>query len=997
MCRISGIVNPSLPVDSLKTMVKEMCRILQHGGPDDEGIFASEELHLVLGHRRLSLIDLSDNGHQPMTFADGRFAITFNGEIYNYRELKSELKTSGCIFKTESDTEVILAAFATWGTNSFEKLNGMFAFALLDKVNGKLYLVRDSAGIKPLYYAITSEGLAFASEIRGFYPVNYLKEPNELWPVYLMAYGHLPEPVTVLKKVKPLQKGTFLCYEIRNGEHNIQSFKEYSFTENVRDRNEAIILLKHHLQRSVGRHLISDAPIGVFLSGGLDSAIIALLANANSQARLNTLSLFFKEEEFSEKKYQDLLLEKMVCDRNQHLLQESEFHENLPRIFKAMDQPSCDGINTWFISKYAKENGLKAVLSGIGGDELYGGYPSFRRMDKVSLLENLPKQLLKSGKYTGLKRLRRLGYLTLGGATGKYLFLRGQFIPYEIARHLNLPEEQVWKLLKEQPLCDDISGLSQFNQASWMEMNLFMKNQLLRDVDVMSMSHGIEIRVPFLDKEFLDLSMKISSGIKSEGQWPKQLLIDSFRDMLPEAIWNRPKMGFGFPFTKWLANDDYVRSLIDPGSKDFKRFISGNMHWSQFLSLVLIKNRSISLQENVPISADERRGKMTVTDDSIVIPDKKENKAEIKKILFLTLRTFSITGGIEKVSKVAGKALNDLCEASGNEFNMRSMYDESKEVDERYLPAKKFKGFGIRRLQFTGKCVYEGARNDTVILSHVNLLPVGYFIKLFSPKTKLILIAHGIEVWQPFSGMKKKMFFKCDQVLSVSQYTKDVINRLNGFPEERIRVLNNCLDPFLAEPIKKGKDQALLKRYHLKPDDLLLMTLTRLAARERYKGYDNVIKSLRALIERNPDLKYLIVGRYDEKEKQRLNAMIVDEGLTDKVIFAGFVPDEELAEHFNLADIYIMPSEKEGFGIVFIEAMYYNKPVIAGNTDGSVDALLNGRLGVLVNPKSREEVTEAIKNMIDCKEKYLPDRRLLMENFSYPVYKDKWKEVLEEV
>lgn len=997
MCRISGIINPSLPVPELKGIVKEMCHILQHGGPDDEGIFVSEENHLVLGHRRLSLIDLSDCGHQPMSYAQGRYEITFNGEIYNYRELKAALIRSGSVFNTESDTEVILAAFATWGTGSFEKLNGMFAFALFDKVNNKMFLVRDSAGIKPLYYALTKEGLAFASEIRGFNPINYLQEKNERWPVYLMAYGHLPEPVTILKKVKPLQKGNFLCYDVRNGDHTIQSFKKYSFEEKITDKKESVILLKDHLQRSVDRHLISDAPIGIFLSGGLDSGIVALLANADSKTRLNTLSLFFKEEAFSEKKYQDLLLQKMFCERSQHLLQEDEFHENLPRILKAMDQPSCDGINTWFISKYAKENGLKAVLSGIGGDELYGGYPSFKRMDKVSMLENLPSQLLKSGKYTGLKKLRRLGYLSLGGATGKYLFLRGQFIPYEIARHLNLPEEQVWNLLKEQPLCDDISGLSQFNQASWMEMNLFMQNQLLRDVDVMSMSHGIEIRVPFLDKDFMDISMKMSSMIKSAGKWPKQLLIDSFKDILPEAIWNRPKMGFGFPFTKWLANDDYIKSLIDPGSNDFKRFISGNMHWSQFLSLVLIKNRGNFLQENSSISAGKYNEKIILPNDGITSPGNKRKAVERKKILFLTLRTFSITGGIEKVSKVAGKALNDLCEEAGNEFNLRSMYDETNEVDERYIPAKNFKGFGIRRLSFTGKCVYEGTRNDTVILSHVNLLPVGYFIKLFSSHTKLILIAHGIEVWQPFRGLKKKMLFKCDEVLSVSQYTKDVINTLNGFPRERVRVLNNCLDPFLEPPVENEKDNTLLKRYHLKSDDLVLMTLTRLAAKERYKGYDIVIKSLGKLGESHPGMRYLIVGRYDEQEKARLDAMIAEEGLQDKVIFAGFVPDKELAQHFNLADIYIMPSEKEGFGIVFIEAMYYNKPVIAGNKDGSADALLQGRLGLLVNPGSREEITDAISKVIHCKESYLPDRQLLMDHFSYPVYKEKWKEILEEV
>lgn len=956
-----------------------MCCILKHGGPDDEGIFGDDEQHLVLGHRRLSLIDLSDCGHQPMSFADGRFVITFNGEIYNYKDLKEELKKEGLQFRTQSDTEVILAAFAQWGTASFNKLNGMFAFALWDKQNSKLHLVRDASGIKPLYYAITADGLAFASEIRGFKPIPYLQEENKVWPVYLMAYGHLPEPVTVLKKVAPLQKGCYLSYDVKSGKSEMREFKRYFPDGKITNREEAIFLLKDCLQRSVQRHLIADAPIGVFLSGGLDSSIVSLLANSQQQTKVKTLSLFFEDEQFSEKKYQDILLEKMQCERNQHLLKESEFHQHLPEIIGAMDQPSCDGINTWFISKYANENGLKAVLSGIGSDELYGGYPAFSRISKVNILENLPEKLLKSGKYAGLKRMRRLAYLALRGATGKYLFLRGQFMPHEIAQKLNMPEPEVWNILKNQPPPRQINNLSGYNQASWLEMNLFMQNQLLRDVDVMSMAHGIEIRVPFLDQEFVDLSMQISSSVKSAGKRPKQLLIDAFRNILPEAIRNRPKMGFGFPFKEWLANDEFMKSLIHPDEEDYQSLTSGNRHWSQFLSLALIKNRGIStghssVQKSIPVKGRETNS---------------------PKILFLTLRTFSQTGGIEKVSKVAGKALYELCEESGGELKVCSMYDTKTDSDEKYFPAKAFTGFGIQKIKFSFKCVYEGIKNETVILTHINLLPIGFAIKLFSSKTKLVLITHGIEAWPSFHGIKKRMLHQCDEILSVSKFTKAVISGRNGFPDQNIRVLNNCLDPFLELPALKEKDEQLLKKYGLKKEDTILMTLTRLASGERYKGYDIVIESLQKLREEHPDLKYLIVGKYDVKEKKRLDLLIAKAGLTNQVIFAGFIPDGELADHFNLADIYIMPSEKEGFGIVFIEAMYYNKPVIAGNKDGSSDALLDGKLGLLVDPQSQEEVRAAITKMILDREKYLPDQKLLMEHFSYPVYKEKWKEILK--
>ena len=969
-----------------------MCQLLKHGGPDNEGMYINEAHHLVLGHRRLALIDLSPSGNQPMSYAGGRFEITYNGEIYNFRELKSELQNKGVQFKTHSDTEVILAAFEMWGTKSFARLNGMFAFVLWDNRDKKLYLVRDPGGIKPLYYAITKEGIAFASEVRALKSLPWLQEENKSWQVYLMAYGHLPEPITVLKKVQPLQKGTFLCYEIPSGKHYTETFKDYSFSEIIGDRNEAIHLLKNTLSESVKKHLISDAPIGSFLSGGIDSSVISILASGNSDSKLHTLSLYFEEDEFSEKKYQDLVLKNLNCQNDQYLLKESEFHACLPQIIGAMDLPSCDGINTWFISRSAKENGLKAVLSGIGGDELLGGYPSFDRMQKVNMLEALPRQLLKSGKFTGLKKLRRLGYLSIPGATGKFLFLRGQFIPYEIARHLNMPEEEVWRILSDQPGFKDLSTLSAPNQASWIETNLFMQNQLLRDGDVMSMAHGIEIRVPFLDNRFMELTHSIKSEIKYAGTHPKQLLIDAFKNELPEAIWNRPKMGFGFPFKKWLAKDDFIKSVISPETPEYRHFSSGSMHWSQFLSLVLIRNNQNPAPHMVRPS-----GKInTPVTDFVSLLRKEEPVASEpggKNILFLTLRTFSGTGGIEKVSKLVGKALHELKGNNGN-LSIWSMYDEHYDSEGKYFPAKYFRGYGKQKMTFMAKAINKGRKADMVILSHINLLPVGYLIKIASPKTKLILIAHGIEVWEPFSQRAKRMIPKCDLILCVSEYTRNVLETVNQIATNKLRVLNNCLDPFLEEPVESEKDKALLNKYGFQKDDIILMTLTRLASTESYKGYDKVLEALPGLLKTHPDLKYLIVGKYDEKEKKRLDQKIKELEVEPYVSFSGFVPDEELATHFNLADIYIMPSWKEGFGIVFIEAMFYNKPVIAGNKDGSVDALLNGELGLLVNPESLEEITGAIIKVIENKDQHLPDRELLMENFGYEGYREKWEGVL---
>lgn len=593
MCRIAGIIDKAIPNERLYDLVKSMCQILKKGGPDDEGLYSSPEHHLVLGNRRLALLDLSEAGHQPMSYNNGRYYITYNGEMYNFPQLKSELLEEGFTFKSNSDTEVILAAFSAWGTKCFEKFNGMFAFALWDATNSEIYLVRDASGIKPLYYSASDQRLVFASEVRAFKPIPGLQEEDTRWPIYMMAYGHLPEPITTLKHVTPLKKGTYLKYNLNNGEWITSTFSSYNFNEKISDRKDAIEKIKVCLAKAVKRHLLSDAPIGVFLSGGLDSSITALLANDKSNKHLNTLSLYFAESQFSEKQYQDMVLQRLLCNHHQHLLSEQEFHNNFTAIINDMDLPSTDGINTWFISKYAKENELKAVLSGVGGDELYGGYPSFNRMKAVTTLENLPRGILLNSHHTGLRKFRRLCYLSLGGAKGKYLFLRGHFIPAEIADHLQINEKEVWNILQDEPVLNDINDLSIKNQASWIEMNLYMQNQLLRDSDVMSMAHGVEIRVPFLDKEFVTLSLQIEPSVKYAGNFRKQLLIDAFKDILPEPIWNRPKMGFTFPFKDWLAKDDFVKTIIHSGSnsvkKQYKNFVSGDMHWSQLLTLILLQ------------------------------------------------------------------------------------------------------------------------------------------------------------------------------------------------------------------------------------------------------------------------------------------------------------------------------------------------------------------------------------------------------------------------
>ena len=592
MCRIAGMIDRALPTETIKNLVTGMSQILKGGGPDGEGIYCDDINHLVLGHRRLSLIDLSDTSHQPMPYANERYWISYNGELYNYLELKKELIRAGCRFTSTGDTEVILAAFATWGTDAFSKFNGMFAFALWDSYKTDLYLVRDASGIKPLFYSISKQGLVFASEVKAFKNIPGLQKANPHWEVYLMAYGHLPEPITTLHNVKPLQKGNWLVYNTASGIVHQDEFLSYTYSEKIKNRKEAIELVRSSFHNAVERHLLSDAPIGVFLSGGIDSSIIALLANEH-EADLKTVSLCFEQEQFSEKKYQDTIQSHLNCNHHQHLLKEDEFHEYFPSIISSMDLPSCDGLNTWFISKYAKESGLKAVLSGIGGDELFGGYPSFKRIDAALLLQKLPSAVLRNGKFILPQKYKRVSYLSIDGPIGIYLFMRGQYVPNEIAAHLGSYEKDIWNILSDHPPLPNIDMLSSKNKASWVETNMYLQNQLLRDADVMSMSHGVEIRVPFLDAEFIKTALQIHSNVKYSGKLPKQLLIDSFKDILPESVWNRPKMGFTFPFREWLQNSPFATHLMcNDKSNAHQKFSSNQMHWSQYLTAMLIAHHN---------------------------------------------------------------------------------------------------------------------------------------------------------------------------------------------------------------------------------------------------------------------------------------------------------------------------------------------------------------------------------------------------------------------
>lgn len=332
-----------------------------------------------------------------------------------------------------------------------------------------------------------------------------------------------------------------------------------------------------------------------------------------------------------------------------------------------------------------------------------------------------------------------------------------------------------------------------------------------------------------------------------------------------------------------------------------------------------------------------------------------------KKIILFTLQTFSTTGGIQKMTRTLAYALSHIAKQKNWDFNLWSVYDSRYDLMDKYLSSENFTGFGRNKIKIGLRTFEKSFNSHIVILSHVNLALLGLVIKVFNPKSKVWLIAHGIEVWRPLSFIKK-IFVKryCDKVICVSSFTKAQMIRLGHSDADKCIVLNNAIDPFMSFPVEFEKPEYLLNRYSLAPSNKVIFTLTRLASSEQYKGYEQVIKAVSRLKIKFPEIKYMLSGQYDPAEEMRIRELISLCGVEEQVILTGFLSENELADYFLLADLFVLPSKKEGFGIVFIEALACGLPVICGNADGSTDAIRNGELGTAINVDNLDELEKTI-------------------------------------
>ena len=633
MCGICGVIGVESQ-ENAAAILRRMMSSMEHRGPDAEGSLVLQEV--ALGMKRLSIIDLA-GGSQPVWNEDATLAAVFNGEIYNFAELREQLAAQGHRFATRSDTEVIVHAYESWGEDCVRRFLGMFAFAVLElDKNGttarKVFLARDPLGIKPLYYSWTDGALLFASEIRALLGSRCVSPDlsAEAISAYLL-FGSVSEPVSLLEGVFSLPPGRFMriCPTRPADRQTAQSYwptEIFSGTSRGKDPKPRAggtpaARVRTLLEQAVASHLVADVPVGVFLSSGLDSTALAALAS-RAQAGIHTFTVAFPDLKFSEAEIARRTAARLGTQHQELTISCEEMLARLDEAIGGFDQPSMDGINTYFVSWAARQAGLKVALSGLGSDELFGGYSTFqnsrtlRRVARTAQLfpkpaRELTAKLAESSKLVGLTpdatQKALAAWRESCALPDEYFFTRLLFTPQkakQAMRTLNRTEshsELWWQWLSA--AVEQAKSMDDFAKVSWLESRSYLVNTLLRDTDAMSMHHSLEVRVPFLDLPLVHYVFSLSAEEKGWRKRPKWLLVEALQDVLPEEILAQSKRTFTFPWDNWLRGalrERVAKSLADWAPAlamhidgefalaIWKEFLEGRTSWSRPWSLFVL-------------------------------------------------------------------------------------------------------------------------------------------------------------------------------------------------------------------------------------------------------------------------------------------------------------------------------------------------------------------------------------------------------------------------
>ena len=596
MCGIAGIVNfRNHPVED--GSIRSMTDAMAHRGPDAVGFFS--EGPLAFGHLRLSIIDLSSAANQPFTSNSGRYILIFNGEIYNYMEVKAQIPDYA--FRTTSDTEMIIAAYEKWGPGCLKYFRGMFALAIWDRQEKEMFIARDRMGVKPLYYYKDEERLIFASECRAILATGMVsRKLSEKGMVDYFSYQSVSYPYSVIDGVLQLEAGAWMT--IRDGKIKKELYWDVTRPAvhfDFSDKASVQKRIRELMLQSIERRLVSDVPVGAFLSGGIDSsAVVGLMAEA-SPARPNTFTISFEEKEYDESSYANIVAKKFNTRHTNILLKPTVFLDELQNALDALDTPSGDGINTYVVSKAIRQNGMTVALSGVGGDELFAGYPFFEQYTRIQGwggLWKIPPPLRRglagiwsAGQAGGRKgRIAQILRLPSNGIDQVYPVFRQILSPSLLEELTSLPggDPPVTALIEE------LSGRRQqlqrmplLSQVSAAEYLGYTQHTLLKDTDQMSMAVSLEVREPFFDQDLVEFVLSVPDNLKKP-VYPKSLLVESLKPLLPDEVVFRKKQGFLFPWKIWLRND--LRAFCDQRLKNMaqRSFIHGKNlmdHWERFL------------------------------------------------------------------------------------------------------------------------------------------------------------------------------------------------------------------------------------------------------------------------------------------------------------------------------------------------------------------------------------------------------------------------------
>ena len=643
MCGLAGLMrlDGRVTVEDVGAVLR-MLDAQDHRGPDDWGLLLpdaaakSRELgpllgrldpaHVmtypverssattVLGVRRLAILDRSPRGRMPMGSANRRGWLAYNGETYNYRELRAELGPAES-FSSGSDTEVLLRAFDTWGEAALARLRGMFGLAYFQAgPTPTLLLARDRFGIKPLYWHEDRRRVLFASEVTAIVRGGLV--PDEASGEALarfLEWGSVPSPLTTVKDVRALPPGHILKISSRGARveryWDLDGAVEAARRAAPRAAADAVVATRERLEESVRLHLVSDVPLGVFLSGGIDSSALAALAAEGRPQPLTTLSVAFEERALSEAAYARRMAARVGADHHEVLLRAPDVFADLGAFFAAMDQPTADGLNTWCIARAAREAGLTVVLSGLGGDEVFWGYDHLRRTAALGLaravMAALPVAVRRgvtrlgpmAGALLARPGLDRLAALEAPTPPGVYHLVRGLF-PRATVRDLLGASEGDLEAAAPALTGDARAGAGDLREAlTRLEFSHYLGDQLLRDTDVMGMAHSIEARVPYLDHRLVETVLGLPAALKLDRARPKPLLLDALGDRLPREIWDRPKMGFTFPMAAWMRERAPELERLCLEDKRLQRsaveavwsaFAAGRSHWSRPWALLVL-------------------------------------------------------------------------------------------------------------------------------------------------------------------------------------------------------------------------------------------------------------------------------------------------------------------------------------------------------------------------------------------------------------------------